>query len=204
MADSIDEYILAHHRSMSQREIAVKLGIDKSTVSRRLAAMRKAGAVDDAAAKAAKDDVQRAKDRLQGCALSRADRLAALAELKDLLHEEIKLSGGASMARVASEYRACMEQMETLTVELDLAANAVAKMTADDVVLLKVQVARESMGLCDPDTADAIVDAVLSALDNDGLIKCSMLARLQAAHMQTKRLAIEREMAKQAEASDYD
>ena len=116
LKDNIDAFIIEHARSMTQSEMADKLQVNKSTISRRISALRESGQLQSAAPDAATHE----RKPLQGCAINRADRLQALAELREALQGELRLSGGQGLARVSSEYRKVLEEMESLSHELDL------------------------------------------------------------------------------------
>lgn len=168
--DSTDEYIIAHSKSMSQQEMADKLGINKSTVSRRMAALRESGVIDSRAAEAAKRGARQARERLQGCTMSRTDRLEALSELKDMLHAELALAGGQGLARVSSEYRATIEQIESLSTELELTRITAQELNPVEIVRLKMGVRKKFAQTCERETAAAIVDEVLTWLADRGIV----------------------------------
>lgn len=171
--DSIDEYIITHCKSMSYAEIGDKLGINKSTVSRRAAALREAGKLE-AKPSVAESVEMAARERLRGCTISRAERLEALAELREMLHKDLTLAGGQGLARVSSEYRAVLAETEALSVELDLTINA-RKVAADTIARIKGGLVERYGAECEPDTVIGIADGVLEALDAAGVIKYTAL-----------------------------
>ena len=169
--DSTDAYIVSHARSMTQKEIARKLGVNKSTVSRRMAALRESGELDAKAAEAVRRDSQRAREKLHGCTMSRTDRLSYLMELRDMLHAELSLSGGQSLARVASEYRRTLEEIEALSDELGVAMDAARKFNP---VMIERYIAgmMERYPTTDRTTVRQIVGDVLAYLESQGVIEC--------------------------------
>ena len=104
---NLDEYIIAHHRSMTQAEISRATGASTSQVSRRVIALREAGRLDTE------------RPDLDGEAMPN-ERLAALDELCELLHRELSTAGGQSLARVSSEYRQAMAERENLRAEMGI------------------------------------------------------------------------------------
>ena len=173
--DNTDVFIINHARSMSQQEIADKLGLNKSTVSRRMAALRESGEIDDKPSAAMKRELQEKRERLKSCTLDRTSRLEALAELKDLLHAELTLSGGSGLARVSSEYRATIEQMEILSTDMHLIANPADRIGPIDLILLERDIEDEYADRCDRDVAGSIIRAVFNKLYRMNVIPVSPL-----------------------------
>ena len=159
---------------MSQQEMADKLGLNKSTVSRRMAALRESGELDTKATEAAKRESQQARERLQSCTMSRTDRLEALAELKDMLHAELALAGGQGLARVSSEYRAVLEQIEALSIELDLTTNAAQRLNPVQLMKMKHQIF-DKYAFDQRDTVNDVIDSVLKHLANLGIVEYTPL-----------------------------
>ena len=180
ITDSKDRFIVEHYRSMTQPEIADKLGVDKSTVSRRVARLRADGDIGTAVDEAARKESIEARRRLQGCAMGRADRLEALAELKDMLHAEIAMSGGQSLARVSSEYRKTLEELEAISTELDIAVKALRQITPVQVARLKSELRGKHQGEMDDDELFGIVDEVLGYLNDNDILSYTPLARLRS------------------------
>lgn len=104
---------------MSTREMAERLGTTKSTISRHVKALRESGTLSDAPRKDASAATTAA--RFRAMRATGHEHLDALIELRDLLRNELDVSGGASMARVSSEYRRCMEEIAALSNEIDVA-----------------------------------------------------------------------------------
>ena len=168
---------------MSQQEMADKLQVNKSTVSRRMAALRESGELDTKATEAAKRESQQARERLQSCTMSRTDRLEALAELKDMLHAELALAGGQGLARVSSEYRAVLEQIEALSIELDLTTNAAKRLNPVQLMKMKHQIFNK-YAFDQRDTVNDVIDSVLKHLANLGIVDYTPLdAILSSADM---------------------
>ena len=149
--------------------MADKLGINKSTVSRRMAALRESGEIDSKATEAAKRESQQARERLQSCTMNRTDRLEALAELKDMLHAELALAGGQGLARVSSEYRAVLEQIEALSIELTLTTNTAQRLNTVELVRMKHFIC-DKYSYEQRDMINEIIDRVLKNLANLGIV----------------------------------
>lgn len=176
--DRVDEYIITHSKSMSYAEMGDKLGINKSTVSRRAAALRESGKLD-AKPRGADLAETASRERLQGCTISRAERLEALAELRGMLHDDLALAGGQGLARVSSEYRAVLAEIEALSAELDITMNA-RKVSADDVARIKGAIVDSYGETFEPDTVIEIADGVLEALDAAGVIQYTQLCKVSS------------------------
>lgn len=175
IADDKDRFIVEHYGSMTQPEMADKLGIDKSTVSRRVARLKNDGVIDAHVNQAARKEATEARERLRGCVMGNVDRLEALAELRDALHDEIANTGGQSLARVSSEYRRTLEEIEMLSSEITKDANS--KVRVNPVQLAKIRhfVTDKYRGVCDADTTRDIIDSVLSWLSNLDIIEYTPL-----------------------------
>lgn len=167
--DYTDQYIIEHHRSMSQPEMAEKLGLNKSTISRRMSKLKADGAIE-ATPNGESRETQLARDRLRGCAMNRADRLAALGELKNMLHADLLTSGGSSLARVSSEYRRTLEEIESLSVELDMAANAAQNLNPAQIARMKALARERFASACGRDATAEIIDYTLNWLNSLGVI----------------------------------
>ena len=167
--DKTDEYIIAHSRSMSQQEIADKLGINKSTVSRRMASLRESGEINAKVKTTASSESQQARERAKDCTLSRVDRLKALTELKDMLHADLALAGGQGLARISSEYRQTLEQLEALSTDLELIDSTARKLGMIQYTKLKIAVTSDFPSV-EHDTAVDIVDTVIRYLADIDLI----------------------------------
>ena len=172
--DAKDQFIIKHYRSMSLAEMGDKLGCDKSTVSRRLKVLRESGEVEAVDESARKAESATARERLKGCAMDRGARLEALSELKDILHAEIALAGGQGLARVSSEYRQTLAEMENLSVEMGIADDNHAK-EVPTIELVKYKVdARKRWGATCEDV-DAVVDDVLQWLNDVKVVRFAPL-----------------------------
>lgn len=176
--DKTDEFIITHSKSMSYAEMGDKLGLNKSTISRRAAALRKAGKLD-AKPTGAEIEELAARERLQSCTINRADRLEALAELREMLHDDLALAGGQGLARVSSEYRAVLAEIEALSTELDISINA-RKVNVDDIARVKRELVESHGEQFERGTVIHIVDDVLDALDTAGLIKYTGLDKMRS------------------------
>lgn len=182
MLDTKDEYIRTHYGHMSLREMAVKLGIDKSTVSRRLNRLRESGDIDEYEARAAKDATSVARSSINR-GMTANDRLAALLELKDCLQAELQLVGGAGLARVSSEYRRTLEEVEALSATIRKEAASIPELTPLEV--LRVQAATLER-IEDDDSAETVIHSVLAVLNEMEIIKASP-ATLARVHVQSRR-----------------
>lgn len=181
MRDFTDRYIVAHYRSMSYGDMADKLGINKSTVSRRAAALREAGEIEAKPSGADMAQTRALRERLKGCTVDRFDRLEALGELRELLHDDLKTAGGHGLARVSSEYRAVLAEIETLSTELELTQDEGRKnVSAIDLLRLKRDVAEEHAGLADREIAGSIALSVLRRLGEIDAISITPLDLIQA------------------------
>ena len=180
--DNTDVFIKEHFASMSMQEMADHLHISKSTVSRRAKAMRESGEIDDAVREAAERETQRARDGVAGCALGNADRLEHLDALKARLEDELKMTGGANLARVSSEYRKTLEEMAAISINLEIVKDHGAKVDFLTVIMMKRDM-RDRFGWEAGDELDAVVDAVLEHLDEKGLVKYTMLCKVKAMQM---------------------
>jgi len=177
--DERDRFIKEHYTSMSMQEMADHLGISKSTVSRRAKAMRESGEIDDAMAKAAERETQRARDCIAGCALGNAERLEMLDALKARLEDELRMTGGANLARVSSEYRKTLEEMAAISTNLDIVRDHGAKIDEVGAINLKRDM-RSRFEAYGREELDCIVDEVLCFLDGQGLVRYTPLTRVKA------------------------
>ena len=175
ITDEKDRFIVEHYKSMTQPEIADKLGINKSTVSRRVARLKAEGDISANAGETARNESTEARERLRGCAMDSTDRLMALAELKDALHAEIALSGGQSLARVSSEYRRTLEEIEALSAEITTDVNRVRRLDTVQAARMRHFLRDKYRTVCDADTVSSIIDSVLSWVSNLGLIEYTPL-----------------------------
>lgn len=170
--DEKDSYIIEHANSMSCGEMAQRLGVHKSTVSRRLSSLRASGELPDTSARIdAEHRTSQARERLRAAALSRADRIEALAELRDMLHADLAISGGASLARVSSEYRQCLEQLEQLSEEVHaIEAAGARRVGAVHMARMKMSLFEEFQDV-ERGTVAGIVDAVIRYLASIDVIQ---------------------------------
>lgn len=180
MRDNTDKYIIDHYRSMSYGEMADKLGINKSTVSRRAAMLREAGELEEKPSGADMTQERALRERLKGCTIDRADRLEALNELRELLHDDLTLAGGQGLARVSSEYRAVLAEIEALSIELDLVENKGRDVNPIDLILLKSEVEDEYTGKNDRDLTGSIVFSVFMKLRELDILGVSVLDLIRA------------------------
>lgn len=158
----LDRYIARMHSHMSVRALADATGASKSTISRRIIAMRKAGELDDHA-NANVDD--------GGCAPD--ERLAALDELIARLHGELDATGGSSLASLSREYRLALEEREVLRAELGITQDDRYRVTLDDRRLMNARytgafhnarVDARMLGEDEPDPFDVAFVAVVTVL----------------------------------------
>lgn len=180
MRDNTDKYIISHYRSMSYGEMADKLGINKSTVSRRAAMLREAGELEEKPSGADMAQARAMRERLKGCTIDRADRLEALNELRELLHDDLTMAGGQGLARVSSEYRAVLAEIEALSIELDLVENKGKNISAIDLLVLKAEVQEEYGERADRETTGHIVFSVLTRLSRLDVLSTSPLDLIRA------------------------
>ena len=106
-------------------------------------------------------------------------RLEALAELREMLHDDLALAGGQGLARVSSEYRAVLAETEALSTELDISINA-RKVNVEDIARVKRELLESHGEPFEPGTVIQIVDDVLDALDTAGLIKYTGLDKMRS------------------------
>lgn len=168
-ADRTDEYIAEHARSMSQQEIADKLGVNKSTVSRRMKAMRERGTLPAGKERRLDRREEAARETLRDKGITRAERIAALSELKDILHAELELSGGAGLARVSSEYRQTIEQIEALSDGLEVEIAKTNTVSLFNVTRTRSSVRKACQG-AEHQTVNEVFNATLAALHDIGII----------------------------------
>ena len=180
MKDNTDKFIVTHYRSMSYGEMADKLGINKSTISRRAAALREAGELDEKPSGADMAQARAMHERLKGCTVDRADRLEALEELRELLHHDLTLAGGQGLARVSSEYRAVIAEMEALSIELGLTQNAGKDVSTIDLLRVRKSVQDEFEGDCDRDITERIVHSTYKHLADMDVMSYTYLDMLRA------------------------
>ena len=103
---AVDEYIRAHHGSMSLREIAGACGVSASTVSRRARALGLSGG--GVAREAAPAGHRNAPPDVG------AGRLERLEEVRDMLRAALPEAGASALPRVSAEYRAVLAEIEEL------------------------------------------------------------------------------------------
>lgn len=178
--DTTDKYIITHNKHMSYGEMARQLGLNKSTISRRAAALREAGELDGKPDKAELSRARAMRERLQGCTLDRAERLEALAELRELLHHDLTLAGGQGLARVSSEYRAVLAEIEALSAELGLIHNAKADVSTIELLQIRHGVEDEFSDVSDKNVTTRIVHAVFQRLADMDVINYTFLDMLRA------------------------
>ena len=180
MKDNTDKFIIDHYRSMSYGEMADKLGINKSTVSRRAAMLREAGELEEKPSGADMAQARAMRERLKGCTIDRADRLEALNELRELLHDDLTMAGGQGLARVSSEYRAVLAEIEALSIELDLVENKGKDVNAIDLLVLKSEVQEKYAENNDRDLTGSIVFSVFMKLRELDILGVSVLDLIRA------------------------
>lgn len=161
----IDDFIRGHHGRMSCREMAERLNVSKSTVNRHIAKLRDAGELDAAALEEARARTGAA--RAEAAAATGGDRIPALRELRDMLRGELGQTGGASMARVASEYRKTLEELEALEREAGKLKRHASEIGPLKIMSIKAKIRREMKG--DAPMND-VLDAVIEALQAEGVI----------------------------------
>lgn len=164
----VDEYIKAHHRSMSMRDMAHATGVDKSTICRHVAKLKSEGELDTAELDAAHEATATARSK--AAAATGENRADALRELRDLLRAELDKSGGASMARVASEYRRTMEELAGLEHEEGVIQSRGRELSPLQLAGIRAEVQDD---LEDGAAIQDVVDAVVKALDKGGFIQCN-------------------------------
>ena len=181
MLDTKDEYIRTHYGHMSLREMAVKLGIDKSTVSRRLNRLRESGDIDEYEARAAKDATSVARSSINR-GMTANDRLAALLELKDCLQAELQLVGGAGLARVSSEYRRTLEEVEALSATIRKEAASIPELTPLEVLRIQAEMVEKIENEYDFETIEKLLHMALSIMHEMKLVKVTpvTIARVRA------------------------
>lgn len=180
MKDNTDKFIIDHYRSMSYGEMADKLGINKSTVSRRAAMLREAGELEEKPSGADMAQARAMRERLKGCTIDRADRLEALNELRELLHDDLTMAGGQGLARVSSEYRAVLAEIEALSIELDLVENKGKDVSTIDLLVLKSEVQEKYAEENDRDLTGSIVFSVFMKLRELDILGVSVLDLIRA------------------------
>lgn len=177
--DELDNYLKRMHSHMSARELAAATGSSKSTVSRRLIALRESGQLDvPVNASNGDSDVP-------------DERLAALDELIELLHDELETTGGASLARVSAEYRRALEDRDKLRAEMGITQDN--RFTVGLIHRIQMHAGYERIlrsaadkGEDKPDPFDAAFSAIVSYLLDRGAIlaKDGVLDRVTQPHGQ--------------------
>lgn len=128
----LDGYIVQHYRNMSQAEIARRFDTSEATVSRHVKQLKGEGRIAVGRAEGMRLATEAARASLKG-SLSRGERISALQDLRERLTDELGETGGSSLARVSSELRTVLEELETLTSEAVDAMVGVKKMEGDEV-----------------------------------------------------------------------
>lgn len=96
----LDAQIIANGQKLSQREIAKIVGCSVGTVNKRF---------KELGISPGSNKLPKFSDTNQN-----ADRLSRLEELRDMLYEAMKDANGAILSNLSKEYRATMEEIETL------------------------------------------------------------------------------------------
>lgn len=179
--DNSDKFIADHYASMSMREMADHLGISKSTVSRRAKALREAGKIDEAAAKDAQRETQRARDDLRGCTMSRGERLRKLDSLRARLEDELDVSGGGNLSRVSSEYRKTLEEIASLSANIRIDEESGKRVSVDLALLMGESLAADFRDI-GRDELYEVMYAVLGYLNADGVVKFTAIDKVKTMH----------------------
>lgn len=167
--DDLDGYIVQHYRSMSQAEIARRFDTSEATVSRHVKQLKGDGRIAVDKAEGMKIATEAARASLKG-SLSRGERIRALQDLRERLTDELDETGGSNLARVSSELRTVLEELETLTVEAVDAMVSVKKVEGDEVCKLIVAAVEEHG---DEASTAEVVASVLGYLHDAGKIEAA-------------------------------
>lgn len=167
--EDLDGYIVKHYKSLSQAEIARRCGTSEATVSRHVKALKISGSIAVDESESAKLATEAARASLKG-SLSRSERIKALQLLRERLTDELGETGGANLARVSSELRNVLAELETLTGEAVSAMVSIKELEESDVCGVMIEAVNECGERAK--TAD-IVSCVLGYLNNAGFVVAS-------------------------------
>lgn len=164
--EDLDSYIVRHYKSMSQAEIARRFDTSEATISRHVKQLKSCGRIATDKAEGAKLASEAARASLKG-SLSRGERIQALQDLRERLTDELNEAGGSSLARVSSELRTVLEELETLTSEAVDAMVSIKRLEESDVC--GVMIATVDKCGDRAKTTDAVA-SVLGYLNENGFI----------------------------------
>ena len=176
--DNKDDYILKHYGHMTMEQIGNNIGISKSSVSRRVSKLKASGEIDDAIAEDAKRETQQARNALGGCSMNNHDRVKALCELRDRLHDELSTTGGANLARVSLEYRRTLEEITAISKNIEIAMSEGHALDTIEATRLKLHLREKFNEVADRETVTNIIESTLLYLDNNGVISYKPLTRI--------------------------